>query len=51
MTLLSLVGMAIRMAQDMGLFRDVDRWCMPVARFSHEGLFKIFYPVAVCIDK
>jgi hypothetical protein len=27
-------GMAIRLAQDLGLYRDVDKW--PVQRFSHE---------------
>lgn len=29
-------GMAIRMAQDLGLFRDVEKWFLPVQRFSHE---------------
>ncbi|KAH9448422.1 hypothetical protein Pst134EA_027733 [Puccinia striiformis f. sp. tritici] len=29
-------GMAIRMAQDMGLFRDVDKWFMPVKKFTYE---------------
>ncbi|GAA5936055.1 uncharacterized protein JCM15063_002694 [Sporobolomyces koalae] len=29
-------GMAIRMAQDLGLFRDADKWFLPVQRFSHE---------------
>lgn len=29
-------GMAIRMAQDMGLFRDADKWFMPVKKFSYE---------------
>ncbi|KAG0144126.1 hypothetical protein CROQUDRAFT_47765 [Cronartium quercuum f. sp. fusiforme G11] len=29
-------GMAIRMAQDMGLFRDVDKWYMPVKQFTKE---------------
>ncbi|KAI5480235.1 hypothetical protein MNV49_001566 [Pseudohyphozyma bogoriensis] len=29
-------GMAIRMAQDLGLFRDVEKWYLPVQRFSHE---------------
>jgi len=28
-------GMAIRMAQDMGLFRDVDKWFMPVKKFTY----------------
>lgn len=30
------LGMAIRMAQDLGLFRDVDKWRLPVRRFQHE---------------
>ncbi|GAA5858288.1 hypothetical protein JCM1840_001131 [Sporobolomyces johnsonii] len=29
-------GMAIRMAQDLGLFRDVEKWFLPVQRFTHE---------------
>ncbi|KAK4053492.1 hypothetical protein OIV83_001659 [Microbotryomycetes sp. JL201] len=29
-------GMAIRMAQDLGLFRDVEKWFLPVSKFSHE---------------
>ncbi|KWU41105.1 hypothetical protein RHOSPDRAFT_13191, partial [Rhodotorula sp. JG-1b] len=29
-------GMAIRMAQDLGLFRDVEKWFVPIQRFSHE---------------
>ncbi|KAM0754933.1 hypothetical protein T439DRAFT_377335 [Meredithblackwellia eburnea MCA 4105] len=29
-------GMGIRMAQDLGLFRDVEKWFLPVQRFSHE---------------
>ncbi|BGP06376.1 fungal-specific transcription factor domain-containing protein [Rhodotorula toruloides] len=29
-------GMAIRMAQDLGLFRDVEKWFLPIQRFSHE---------------
>ncbi|GAA98879.1 uncharacterized protein L969DRAFT_76668 [Mixia osmundae IAM 14324] len=29
------VGMATRIAQDLGLFRDVERWFMPVSKFSH----------------
>lgn len=29
-------GMAIRMAQDLGLFRDVEKWFLPVQQFSHE---------------
>ncbi|GAA6023010.1 hypothetical protein JCM10207_002039 [Rhodosporidiobolus poonsookiae] len=29
-------GMAIRMAQDLGLFRDVEKWFLPVQRFGHE---------------
>lgn len=30
-------GMAIRMAQDLGLFRDVEKWYLPVPnRFGHE---------------
>lgn len=24
------------MAQDLGLFRDVEKWYLPVQRFSHE---------------
>lgn len=24
------------MAQDMGLFRDVDKWFMPVTKFSYD---------------
>lgn len=30
------VGMAIRMAQDLGLFRDVDKWFLPVNAFGYE---------------
>ncbi|KAH8924892.1 hypothetical protein BT69DRAFT_1332618 [Atractiella rhizophila] len=30
------VGMAVRMSQDLGLFRDVDKWFMPVNKFSYE---------------
>ncbi|TNY20133.1 fungal-specific transcription factor domain-containing protein [Rhodotorula diobovata] len=29
-------GMAIRMAQDLGLFRDVEKWYLPIQRFTHE---------------
>ncbi|GAA5998630.1 uncharacterized protein JCM10292_007114 [Rhodotorula paludigena] len=29
-------GMAIRMAQDLGLFRDVEKWFLPIQRFTHE---------------
>ncbi|KAM0788534.1 hypothetical protein ACM66B_001662 [Microbotryomycetes sp. NB124-2] len=29
-------GMAIRMAQDLGLHRDVEKWFLPVSKFSHE---------------
>ncbi|GAA5843186.1 hypothetical protein JCM11251_001678 [Rhodosporidiobolus azoricus] len=29
-------GMAIRMAQDLGLFRDVDKWYLPIQKFAHE---------------
>ncbi|BGP14207.1 hypothetical protein JCM10213_005900 [Rhodosporidiobolus nylandii] len=29
-------GMAIRMAQDLGLFRDVEKWYLPTQRFTHE---------------
>ncbi|GAA6042703.1 hypothetical protein JCM8097_003755 [Rhodosporidiobolus ruineniae] len=29
-------GMAIRMAQDLGLFRDVEKWYLPVQKFTHE---------------
>lgn len=31
-----LVGMAAKMAQDLGLFRDVEKWFLPVHKFSHE---------------
>lgn len=24
------------MAQDLGLFRDVEKWFLPIQRFSHE---------------
>lgn len=27
---------AIRMAQDLGLFRDVEKWFLPIQRFTHE---------------
>lgn len=27
---------AIRMAQDLGLFRDVEKWYLPIQRFTHE---------------
>ena len=27
---------AIRMAQDLGLFRDVEKWYLPIQRFAHE---------------
>jgi hypothetical protein len=30
------LGMGVRMAQDLGLFRDVDKWFMPVRKFSYE---------------
>lgn len=30
------VGMAVRMAQDLGLFRDVDKWFLPVNAFAYE---------------
>lgn len=30
------VGMAVRMAQDLGLFRDVDKWFLPVNAFGYE---------------
>lgn len=30
------LGMAIRMAQDLGLFRDVDKWFLPVNAFGYE---------------
>lgn len=33
----ALIGFAaIRMAQDLGLFRDVEKWFLPVQKFSHE---------------
>lgn len=35
----SLVGHAIRMSQDLGLFRDADRWFMPTMfKFSREEI-------------
>ena len=30
------LGMATRMAQDLGLFRDVDKWFLPVNAFGYE---------------
>lgn len=30
------LGMAVRMAQDLGLFRDVDKWFLPVNAFGYE---------------
>ncbi|GAA5982372.1 hypothetical protein JCM11641_006960 [Rhodosporidiobolus odoratus] len=31
-------GMAIRMAQDLGLFRDVEKWHLPTPRFTPEEI-------------
>jgi len=32
----ALLGMSIRMSQDMGLHRDVDRWHVPDGLLQHE---------------
>ena len=48
------VGMAVRMAQDMGLFRDVDRWFLPINCFGYEDKqtrWAAFpHPQSVCLS-
>jgi hypothetical protein len=47
------VGMAVRMAQDMGLFRDVDKWFLPVNAFGYEEkqTRKRVWWTAIVLDK
>ena len=47
------LGMAIRMAQDIGLHRDVDKWFLPVNAFNYEEkqTRKRVWWTAVVLDK
>ena len=47
------VGMAVRMAQDLGLFRDVDKWFLPVNAFGYEEkqTRKRVWWTAIVLDK